>query len=99
MPRREAVRPGRPSRWSSARPLARPACTAPPGRLCHSSTQVPANALRASWRLAGAYLRSDAPVAYSLTLVAQINKPRDFVGEAQSTSQLLERIKEWHDRH
>jgi hypothetical protein len=31
--------------------------------------------------------------------VAQIEKPSDFLGEAQNTSQLLERITEWQTRH
>ncbi len=31
--------------------------------------------------------------------MAQIEKPQDFVGEAQSTSQLLEQITTWHNRH
>jgi hypothetical protein len=31
--------------------------------------------------------------------MAQITKPAAFVGEASSTSQLLEEITKWHDRH
>ena len=34
-----------------------------------------------------------------LSSVAQIEKPEKFVGEAESTSQLLEQITKWHDRH
>lgn len=34
-----------------------------------------------------------------LEYVAQIEKPADFVGEAENTSQLLEQITSWHGRH
>ena len=34
-----------------------------------------------------------------LNFVAQIEKPRDFIGEAPNTSELLERIKEWEKRY
>jgi hypothetical protein len=41
----------------------------------------------------------NVPGAYSLIIVAQIDKPSGFLGEARNTSQLLEEITKWQDKH